>query len=705
MEQPRILAWISRNLGPRGVAGITASVYFLLGLIWIVLSELTLVRVELPEVPFAYWQILKGLVYVALTGVLLYFIVLWFTRALGYNQQQLQEQREHLARLNRAHATLTSVSEALLHGSDEQFLIDSTARALVEEGQFPHAWIGLYDPENRIITPRAAAHAGGLSRGAGEPFSLESADRSILANALYRGQMYHGFRGDDPRVDRLAPPDLDEAAVAAFPLRSSSGIRGLVVIHSTQSDLFEDEDEIRLLTRVADTLSLGIEFSDERRVLYQMNQHDPVTGLGNRSFIESRLGVALNTAAQRGTTVAVMVLDIDDFRVINDTGGRGAGDKVLVAVVRTLAGVVRPGDSIARVGNDEFALVCQDLANIDQANRLVSRVADHFPEHVEIEDHDLRVSVSIGVAIYPDDAHDAAELLSRAELALHSQPEGRIAGITYYAPEFDRRASEQRTLETALRNSEFDREFRLVWQPVVDPRRGRTQAAEVLLRWNNPDLGEIPPDQFIPLAERTGQIRALGRWVLYGACRQAQAWASIGRPMDIAVNIALEQLQDPDFALHVEDLLRSSTPEWTLTFELTESQFMADPEPVIATCQRLRALGCRIHLDDFGTGYSALHYLVHLPLDGLKIDRSFIQRLESDSGVRAITQAVVSIAAQLELEVIAEGVETEEQLRIARNIGVRKFQGFYFGRPMSAEELLNADAIMLSQPGKQAPAP
>lgn len=705
MTPPRQLTRFTRHLGPRGVAAIAAALYIVLGFAWLVPADLVVLRrVSDPQL-LGHLQMAQGLVYVGLTALLLYFIILWFTRALGHNQARLREQGAHLSQLNRAHATLTSVSEALLHGLDDQFLLERTARAIVEEGGFPYAWIGLYDPDSRRLTPRAAAGASGLARGVGEPFPVTSADRTLIAHAIYRGQRSHGRRRDDPRLDRMAPPDLGDRAVAAFPLRSTSENRGVIVIHSLDADVFEDEDEVRLLTRVADTLSLGLEYSHERRMLHRLNQHDAVTGVGNRSFIESRLGAALNNAAQRDTVVAVMVADIDDFRALNDRRGQAAGNEALSTVVRGLSSVVRPGDSIGRIGSDEFALVCQDLANVDQASRLVSRVADRFPERVEYGDQSFDVAISLGVALYPEDAFDAAELLSRAELALQNQPGDRAGAITYYAPEFDRRASEERALERALRNADFDKEFRLAWQPIVDLRDRRMRAAEVLLRWHSPERGEIEPQQFIPLAERTGQIRALGRKVLESACRQASAWAEAGEPIDVAINVALEQLHDPEFVPHVEELLPPQPRSWNLVFELTESQFMEDPEPAIQSCRRLRALGCRIHLDDFGTGYSALHYLVHLPLDGLKIDRSFIQRIETDSGVRAITRAVISLAGQLELEVIAEGVETGEQLRIVREIGGCLIQGFFFGHPVPAEKLTNWRAPNVSHIGNRAPAP
>lgn len=673
---------------PHLLAAIVAGLYAVFGVVWITFSDR--VALELAESYGALTavQTYKGLGYVALTGVLLYLAVLWFARALARSHARLHERGERLMRLNRAHEILRSVGDVLLHGTDDSLLLESTVRAVVEQGGFPLVWIALYDHDRRELTPVAAADHEGLSRGPGQPVAIGPDDRSIITHALYRGQTQHVSARGDPLVARMTAPEHEFAAVAAFPLRGGGDTRGVLVIHADERGVFEDEEEVMLLSRVSDTLALGLDYAWQRRTLDQLNYHDPVTGVGNRNLVENRLAGALNHAAQRETAVAVLVLDIDGFRAIHDTAGHAVGDRVLTAVSQTLGGVIRPGDTIGRLGNDEFGIVFHEVPRSDQVNRLVSRVADRFPERVEVDGHDCLLTVSIGVAVYPDDARDPAELLSRAELALHSQAPDQRGAITYYAPEFDRRASEQRALETALRNADFDAEFRLLWQPIVDGGDATVCAAEALLRWRHPELGEIAPARFIPLAEQSGRIRTLGHWVLEHACAQAAAWAAQGKPLDVAVNIALEQLQDADFVPSVQRLLeRHGGSGWRLILELTESQFMAEPEPVSATCRQLRRLGCRIHLDDFGTGYSALNYLVHLPLDGIKLDRTFIQQIESDRGVHAITEAVVALAGKLGLEVIAEGVETEQQLAIVRQLGDCNLQGYLFGRPMASDQL------------------
>lgn len=690
MSPRRRLPRIPENPGPHLPAAIIAGLYVLLGIAWIALSDRLVLQLAADTETLAVLQTYKGIAYVVVTGGLLYLAVYLFMRALARNQKRLLH-------LNRAHAVLGSVSDVVLHASDDTLLLTSAARAVVDRGDFPLVWIALYDHDSRHLTPVAMACRDHPSRSPGEPIRLTSDSRSIITHALYRGRMRYALGAEDSLVRGMSLPGPEAAAVAAFPLRGGGDTRGVLVIHSAAAELFRDEEEVMLLSRVADTLALGLDFTRQQQRLQRLNYHDPVTGVGNRHLVENRLGAVLNHAAKRNTVVAMLVLDIDDFRSINEAGGHATGNRVLAAVSRMLGGVIRPGDTIGRLGNDEFGIVFHDVPAVGQVNRLVGRVADRFPERLEFDGLELELTVSIGVSVYPNDARDPAELLSRAELALHSGPAGKRSTITYYAPELDRRASEQRALETALRNAVFEAEFRLAWQPVVamGERAGCVRGAEALLRWHSPQLGEIPPIRFIPVAEQIGRIRTLGNGVLERACAQGQAWAQEGQPLDVAVNIALDQLQDADFVSRVRRLLeRHGGSDWALVLELTESQFMMDPEPVSAVCRQLRELGCRIHLDDFGTGYSALNYLVHLPLDGIKLDRSFVRQIETDHGVRAVTEAAIALAGKLGLEVIAEGVETEQQLVILRQLGASNLQGYLFGRPMTATDVsrLAADA-------------
>ena len=312
--------------------------------------------------------------------------------------------------------------------------------------------------------------------------------------------------------------------------------------------------------------------------------------------------------------------------------------------------------------------------------------ADRFPERIDANGLEVYLSASMGVAVYPGDAAEAGELLGCAELALHAQGDGGSGRLTYYAPELDERARTRRELELALRSALDAGELSLAWQPIVDSESGAVLGAEALLRWSHPRLGAIAPDRFVPIAEETGLIVPIGDWVIATACRQGAAWAEAGWPLDVGVNVALQQLQAPGFVERVREALGPCHGGgWRLVIELTESEFMSDPEPVIAACRALKELGCAVRVDDFGTGYSALNSLTHLPLDGLKVDRSFVARIESDRGVQSISRAVVALAGGLGLDVIAEGVETRGQLARVQELGCRHVQGFLFGPPVPAE--------------------
>jgi len=667
---------------------VVALAYVVVGTLWITLSDrIALELVRSPE-QLARLQSVKGLTYVAVTALLLFALVYRLAAALERRNVRLRRHRDHLLELNRVQALVRAVNSALLRIDDEELLLREACRATVREGGFVYAWIGLVRPDGRHLARMAEAGGQGAHRASLALPLDDSANGSIIARALRDGQPHMAAAHADAWVDTAAGPDLEYGGVIALPLRAN-GVAGVLVIHGADAEQLARDNEQRLLCEVADNMALGIGYLRQQQTLHRMTYHDELTGVGNRRLVENRLMAAIGNAEARRGAVGVIVLDVDRFRETNDTGGRAAGDRVLQATAQILSGVTRPGDTVGRLGNDEFAIVFADLPSTDLVGRLVGRVADRFPERLDIDGLEIYLTLSMGVAIYPQDGTDAQELIAHAELALHSQEEDRAAMLTYYAPEFDARARQRRTMEQALRNALAQDEFELAWQPIVDIASRTAVGAEVLLRWDNPQLGSVTPDRFIPVAEQTGLILPIGTWVTETACAQADAWAAAGRPIDVAVNMALQQLQDPDFVGQVRRVLSRYPPRgWRLILELTESEFMADPDPVIAACRALKDMGCAIHVDDFGTGYSALNYLTQLPIDGLKIDRSFVARVESDRGVRAVTQAVLALAGSLQLDVIAEGVETKHQLEVVRELGCTQVQGFLFGRPMPAESVV-----------------
>ena len=500
--------------------------YAALGGLYIGLSDRVVAGLGLSPAELTAVQTYKGVAYVGVTALLLYFLVFHFLAALERSNRSLAERRDRLLELNRVQALVRAVNATLLRVNDEELLLRAACRAIVREGGFPYAWIGLVDAESGRL--ERVATAGGDSEPPGAASIPLSDDDSVVTQPLGDGQP-HGLRGHgDAWLDRAIPPGIPHEAALVLPLRTAEGISGVITIYGRASDRLEDPEERRLLAEVADNVALGIGYLRQRRTVQHLTYHDELTGIGNRHLIENRLVAALTGAEQRHGAVGVMVLDVDRFRETNDTGGRSVGDRVLQATARILSGVIRPGDTVGRLGNDEFALVFTDLPSVDLVSRLAGRVADRFPQRIDADGLDVYLSVSMGVAVYPGDGASARELLARAEIALHSQPDDQLSTLTYYAPEFDRRARERRDLELALRGALEAGEFRLEWQPVTEIGTRRTVGSEALLRWDSARLGAVAPDRFIPLAEQTGLVVAIGAWVVDTACAQAAAWRGPG---------------------------------------------------------------------------------------------------------------------------------------------------------------------------------
>ncbi|MEX0915313.1 MAG: GGDEF domain-containing protein, partial [Wenzhouxiangellaceae bacterium] len=482
---------------------------------------------------------------------------------------------------------------------------------------------------------------------------------------------------------------LGYKSAAAVPLLQAGRVVGAFAVYAIDACAF-DRDEARLLIELGASLNIAIANLGGDNARGSGAEQDAVTGLPNRGAFERQISWALERTHRRAEHVALIVLDVDGFRSINDTLGREAGDRVLKTVATLLRASIRPGDLVGRLGSDEFGVLLTGLAGNDEIGAAVDHVVKGFPQRLSVDDQEVQVSVSMGVGVFPADAQDADELFACAELALHNAPSDTRGQIAYYEPELNEQARRQRGLELALQGALPEKDFRLAWQPIIDVRSGDLFGAEALLRWRHPILGEVPPDVFIPLAELSGQIISIGRWVLEESIRQGQIWADCGMPLDIHVNVSLLQLQHPGFVDELAGQMKTykTSQEWKLVIEMTESQFMADSEATASSCRRIKALGCNIDLDDFGTGYSALGYLTRLPLDALKLDRSFVVQVEHDPNMLAVVEAVVGLARRLGLAVVAEGVETRSHLELLKRLECNYAQGYLFGRPDTAEKLV-----------------
>jgi len=424
-----------------------------------------------------------------------------------------------------------------------------------------------------------------------------------------------------------------------------------------------------------------------REQLEYQAHHDPLTGLANRGLLRERLHQAIAQAERQQRALALMFIDLDDFKLINDSMGHSVGDELLKLASQRLQACVRDEDTVARLGGDEFVLLLVDQGGERSVSHAVERLREAMSQPYRVLGKEFVLTCSVGVALFPGDGRDVETLLKHADAAMYrAKALGRNAHH-FFTEEINTQIGERLAMERDLRRALRNGEFVLHYQPKVALRSGRMIGAEALVRWNHPEKGTIPPARFIPVAEDTGLIVALGDWVLREAVRQAKAWRDAGLEFDcLSVNLSARQFRQRDLAQQVDAALRASgLPPHCLDLELTESAMMENVEGNLQCLQALKALGIQLSLDDFGTGYSSLSYLRRFPVDRLKIDKSFVRDIVRDAGDAAITQAVIRLGQILGLAVTAEGVESEEQLEFLSRHGCDEAQGYYFSPPLPAE--------------------
>ncbi len=441
---------------------------------------------------------------------------------------------------------------------------------------------------------------------------------------------------------------------------------------------------ITALVALRQVLTARENLAFQRRLAHQAF-HDPLTGLPNRVLFQDRLEHALARAARRAP-VAVLYLDLDRFKTINDSLGHEAGDALLVAVAERLQRCVRPEDTVTRLGGDEFAILLEGVRDSGDAVRVAERVGGALGAAFTVGDHQMFVSTSVGIAYTGHDGATTGDLLRDADIAMYRAKAAGKARYQIFDLSMNAAATARLELETALRRGLERGEFEVHYQPKVTLASGRITGLEALVRWRHPEQGLVPPLHFIPLAEETGLIVPLGRWVLAEACRHLRAWQErypADPPLTICVNLSARQFLQPDLAEDVAAALRETgLPPTSLMLEITETVLMTDGIFAGGTLARLKGLGVQLAIDDFGTGYSSLAYLKRLPVDMLKIDKTFIAGLGQDAGDTAIVQSIVTLARTLGLAVTAEGVETAEELRQLRALGCGQGQGYYFAKPL-----------------------
>ena len=432
--------------------------------------------------------------------------------------------------------------------------------------------------------------------------------------------------------------------------------------------------------------------------LHQLAYFDSLTSLPNRQLFNDRLHHALSDAKRRNRLVAMMLLDLDRFKVVNDTMGHEAGDILLREIADRLKHSIRANDTVSRLGGDEFALIFTDVEESRHIAQLAQKILSQFSTPIMIDGREVFSGASIGIALYPSDTEDADELLKFADSAMYHAKELGRNNYQFYSHEMTASAHERLQMETDLRRAIDQNEFLLHCQPLVNSMNGTPTGMEALIRWRDPAGKLIPPLQFIPLAEDTGLIVPIGKWVLETACAQLKAWHAAGHTqLTMSVNVAARQFRDASFIEMVRNAIQSAgIPPQSLELEITESILLENSDDTLHTLNTLKSMGISLAIDDFGTGYSSLSYLKRFPIDRVKIDRSFVRDLASDNNDLAIVRAIIALAQAMRLSVIAEGVETKEQLALLHREDCHDYQGYYFARPMDAESINSQNLLSAS---------
>jgi diguanylate cyclase (GGDEF)-like protein len=437
----------------------------------------------------------------------------------------------------------------------------------------------------------------------------------------------------------------------------------------------------------------------ERRLATLAN-YDTLTRLPNRNYFNDRLAKVLTQAARTEQTVALLFLDLDNFKIVNDTLGHHLGDSLLKAVARRIRGCVRATDAVCRLGGDEFTVILEGLSSADHAGKVAESVVAALALPFAMRDSEVYITCSIGISVYPRDGRDASTLIRRGDTAMYHAKERGKNSFQFFAVEMNDRAQKRLVLETGMRQAIERGEFVVHYQPQIDLVNGEIIGAEALLRWNRPGVGLVGPDEFIPVAEETGLIVPIGEWALWSACSQGALWQRRGQaPLRMSVNVSARQFREPDFVRTIASVLEDTQLDPALlVLELTESALMDEVDVAIAKAQDLRAMGICLAIDDFGTGYSSMSYLKRFPISEVKIDRGFVSDIPGNSDDVAITKAIVAMSQGLNIDVVAEGVETREQAAFLRGLGCQRAQGHFIGRPVPAAEfegLLRHGRIMI----------
>ncbi|MGC1520382.1 MAG: EAL domain-containing protein, partial [Steroidobacteraceae bacterium] len=597
-----------------------------------------------------------------------------------------------LRRLNRLYAMVTGISTSMVRVQDRADLFNRACQTAVQHGEFEMAWIAVVDPnENRIVPVAWAGHDEPAMSAIRSHFSssegtLEGTTMAARAIREKAAVVSNDVKSDESLVFGKMHAEAGIRSIAVLPLIVSDHPIGVLALYTSKPEFF-DAAGLLLLTELAGNVAFAVDHLERQERLDRLANYDSLTGLANRRSFLERVAQYMLSAADGGHQMAVFVVDLERFKKLNDSLGRSAGDALLKQVAEWLAQNAANANLVARLDADHFAVVLPKVMTEANVARVLEKTIAAFMKHeFSLNGAVYRTAAKIGVAVFPDDGADADTVFNNAEAALKKAKAGRDRYL-FYAQKMTETVALSLGIENRLRRALEREEFVLHYQPKVNIVSGKLTGAEALIRWNDPVSGLTPPGRFIPILEETGLIHDVGRWALHKAIGDYQRWRRDGLPaVRVAVNVSPLQLRNPNFVAEIQQAVSVAADAAAgLQLEITESVIMQDVNRSIGSLLAIRALGVTIAIDDFGTGFSSLNYLAKLPVDTLKIDRSFVEEMVSATGGLTLVSVIVDLAHAFKLNTVAEGVETEEQLRQLRLLGCDEMQGYLFGKPVPVE--------------------
>ncbi|MCK4950601.1 MAG: EAL domain-containing protein, partial [Gammaproteobacteria bacterium] len=620
---------------------------------------------------------------------------------------------QKIAKVNRARVAISTCNETLVRATDEVQLLQNICHIVVEQGGYRMAWVGYAEhDEDQTVCPVAwAGHEDGFLNSIIFSWADDDWDAYPVGVAICSSETKIVA---DINKDWNCTKCRDEAAkrgyasVIALPLLEDAAPFGALMIYSGECDDFDDE-EIVLLQELADDLAYGVtalrtrdkRLKAEKEVAY-LAFHDSLTGLPNRAMLMQSLDFVLAQADRDNRSVAILFIDLDQFKLVNDSLGHEAGDELLCRVAERLSKILRKSDIVARQGGDEFIVMLPDSGTHEGAKRTIApgrnfgleaggvaqKIITTINEPYQIQGHETYVGASVGISLFPDDAKDVHTLLQHADSAMYYVKEQGRGDYHFYSHDLSERQQQRLSLETRLHKAIQMNELELYYQPIIDLKQGKIVGAEALIRWLPPDGVMVMPDEFIPVAEDSGMIVPIGHWMIGEACRQLRTWQDKGWEHHLAINLSVRQFWQNDLVTKIMEMVEATGIRHSLLqLEVTESALMTDPSRMESIMRDFDAHGFKISLDDFGTGYSSLSRLMQLPIHTLKIDKSFVDGVPHSADARAIVTTIVELARNLGIVSLAEGIETAEQWHYLRELGCKYGQGYYFSRPVPVSEI------------------